>query len=162
MHLKIRTYPLGKSLHNFTEISLTYKHPYYRVFGWHNGYYSRGNDCWVWTRIWILANDEGDYPRLNASETPLLKDIRCIINDTNRLFSLTKYQIDEAEFAMKYGRILDLLKVPILSSSIKALTYFWDTDYRRITFWSVDMTPTIEEYSVLTEFPEDAHKVYFH
>ena len=23
------------------------------------------------------------------------------------------------------------------------------------------MTPTIEEYSVLTEFPEDAYKVYF-
>ena len=37
---------------------------------------------------------EGDCPRLNASETPLLKDIRCKINDTNRFFSLTKYQVD--------------------------------------------------------------------
>ncbi|KAL9363817.1 hypothetical protein Peur_041690 [Populus x canadensis] len=81
-----------------------------------------------------LQMTEGDCPRLNASETPLLKDIRCIINDTNRLFSLTKYQIDEAEFAMKYGRILHLLKVPILSSAIKALTYFWDLDYRHFTF----------------------------
>jgi hypothetical protein len=24
------------------------------------------------------------------------------------------------------------------------------------------MVPTIEEYGVLTEFPEDIHKVYFH
>jgi hypothetical protein len=66
----------------------------------------------------------GDCPRLNASETTLLKDIRCIINDTNWLFSLTKYQIDEAEFAMKYGRIFQLLKVSLLSSAIKALTHF--------------------------------------
>jgi hypothetical protein len=39
--------------------------------------------------------------------------------------------------------------------------HFWDPDYRRFTFRNVDMTPTIEEYSVLTEFPEDAYKVPF-
>jgi hypothetical protein len=77
------------------------------------------------------------------------------------LFSLTKYQIDEVEFAMKYGRILHLLKVPVLPSAIKAMIHFWDPDYRCFTFRNVDMTPTIEEYSVLTEFPEDAYKVYF-
>ena len=104
---------------------------------------------------------EGDCPRPNANGTPLLKDVRCIINDTSRLFSLTKYQVDEAEFAMKYGRILHLLKVSVLPSTIKAMIHFWDPDYRRFTFQNVDMTPTIEEYSVLTEFPEDAYKVYF-
>jgi hypothetical protein len=77
---------------------------------------------------------KGDCPRLNAGGTPLLKDVRCIINDTSRLFSLTKYQIDEAEFAMEYGRILRLLKVPILPSAIKVMIHFWDPDYRRFTF----------------------------
>ena len=38
-----------------------------------------------------LQMTEGDCHRLNVSETPLLKDIRCIINDTNQLFLLTKY-----------------------------------------------------------------------
>jgi hypothetical protein len=109
----------------------------------------------------FLQMTEGDCPRLNASETPLLKDVRRIINDTNWLFSLTKYHVDEAEFAMKYGRILHLLKVLVLPLAIKAMTHFWDLDYHRFTFWNVDMTPTIEEYSVLTEFPEDVHKVYF-
>jgi len=90
-----------------------------------------------------LQMTEGDCPRPNTSGTPLLKDVRCIINDTSRLFSLTKYQIDEAEFAMKYGRILHLLKVPVLPSAIKAMIHFWDPDYRRFTFQNVDMTPTV-------------------
>jgi hypothetical protein len=71
-----------------------------------------------------LQMTEGDCSKLNVNETPLLKDIRCIINDTNRLFLLTKYQIDEVEFSMKYWRILHLLKVLILSLAIKALTHF--------------------------------------
>ena len=104
---------------------------------------------------------EGDCPRPNASGTPLLKDVRCIINDTSRLFSLTKYQVDEAKFAMKYGRILHVLKVPVLSSAIKSMIHFWDPDYRRFTFQNVDKTSTIKEYSVLAEFLEDAYKVYF-
>jgi hypothetical protein len=91
-----------------------------------------------------LQMTEGDCPRPNTSGTPLLKDVRCIINDTSRLFSLTKYQIDEVKFAMKYGRILLLLKVPVLPSAIKAMIHFWDPDYHRFTFRNVDMTPTIE------------------
>jgi hypothetical protein len=46
--------------------------------------------------------------------------------------------------------------------AIRALIHFWDPDYRCFTFEDVDMVPTIEEYGVLTEFPEDIHKVYFH
>jgi len=92
-----------------------------------------------------LQMTKGDCPRPNASRTPLLKDVRCIINDTSKLFSLTKYQIDEAAFAMKYGRILHLLKVSVSPSAIKAMIHFWDPDYLHFTFRNVDMTPTIEE-----------------
>jgi hypothetical protein len=104
---------------------------------------------------------EGDCLRLDVNGIPPLKDVRCIINDASRLSPLTKYLADEAEFTKRYGRILHLLKVPVLSLSIKALIHFWDPDYRCFAFGNIDMVPTIEEYSVLTEFPEDTHKVYF-
>jgi hypothetical protein len=104
---------------------------------------------------------EGDCLRLDVNGIPPLKDVRCIINDASRLSPLTKYLADEAEFTKIYGRILHLLKVPVLPLSIKALIHFWDPDYRCFVFGNIDMVPTIEEYSVLTEFPEDTHKVYF-
>jgi len=104
---------------------------------------------------------EGDCLRLDVNGIPPLKDVRCIINDASRLFPLTKYMADETEFTKIYGRILHLLKVPVLPLAIKALIHFWDLDYRCFVFGNFDMVPTIEEYSVLTEFPKDTHKVYF-
>jgi hypothetical protein len=109
-----------------------------------------------------LHMTEGDCPRLDGSGIPLLKDVRCVINDAIRLLPLTKYLADETEFTKIYGRILHLLNVPVLPLAIKALIHFWDLDYRCFTFGDVDMVPTLEEYGVLTEFPEDIHKVYFH
>jgi hypothetical protein len=88
--------------------------------------------------------------------------VRCVINDAIRLLPLTKYLADEIEFTKINGRVLHLLNVPVLPLAIRALIHFWDPDYRCFTFEDVDMVPTIEEYGVLTEFPEDIHKVYFH
>jgi hypothetical protein len=105
---------------------------------------------------------EGDCPRLDDSGISLLKDVRCVINDAIHLLPLTKYLADEIEFTKIYGRILHLLNVPVLPLAIKALIHFWDPHYRFFTFRDVDMVPTIEEYGVLIEFPEDIHKVYFH
>jgi hypothetical protein len=104
---------------------------------------------------------EGDCFRLDVNGIPPLKDVRCIINDASRLFPLTKYLADETEFTKIYGRILHLLKVPVLPLAIKALIHFWDPDYRCFVFGNIDMVPIIEEYSVLIEFPKDTHKVYF-
>jgi len=105
---------------------------------------------------------EGDCPKLDESGIPLLKDVRCVINDAIRLLPLTKYLADEIEFTKINGRVLHLLNVPVLPLAIRALIHFWDPDYRCFTFEDVDMVPTIEEYGVLTEFLEDIHKVYFH
>jgi hypothetical protein len=105
---------------------------------------------------------EGDCSKLDESGIPLLKDVRCVINDAIRLLPLTKYLADEIEFTKINGRVLHLLNVPVLPLAIRALIHFWDPDYRCFTFEDVDMVPTIEEYGVLTEFPEDIHKVYFH
>jgi len=105
---------------------------------------------------------EGDCSKLDESGIPLLKDVRCVINDAIRLLPLTKYLADEIEFTKINGRVLHLLNVPVLPLAIRALIHFWDPDYRCFTFEDVDMVPTIEEYGVLTEFPEDIQKVYFH
>ena len=109
-----------------------------------------------------LHMTEGDYPRLDDSGIPLLKEVRCVINDAIRLIPLTKYLDDETKFTKIYGRVLHLLNVPVLPLAIRALIHFWDPDYRCFTFGDVDMVPTIEEYGVLTEFPEDMHRVYFY
>lgn len=53
------------------------------------------------------------------------------------------------EFSRKYGHIGSLLKVPIDDQLLKAAIPFWDPHYRCFTFGSIDMTPTIEEYTVL-------------
>jgi len=67
---------------------------------------------------------EGDCPRLDDSGIPLLKDVRCVINDASRLLPFTKYLADEKEFTKIYGRVLHLLNVPVLPLAIKALIYF--------------------------------------
>lgn len=103
-----------------------------------------------------------DCPRLDVGGISLLKDVRCVINDANKLVQLTKYLKDATKFTKIYRRILHLLKVSVLPLAIKALINFWDPDYRCFTFGDIDMMPTIKKYSVLTYFLEDVYKLYFH
>jgi hypothetical protein len=69
--------------------------------------------------------------------------------------------IDETLFEKKYRRIAHLIKIPVHISAIKALMHFWDLGYRCFTFGDVDMTPTIEGYAQILNFPYNHHKVYF-
>jgi hypothetical protein len=102
-----------------------------------------------------------DCPRIDISGISLLRDVRCVINDANKLVQLTKYLKDEIEFTKIYRKILHLLKVSVLPLAIKALIHFWDPDYRCFTFGDINMVLTIKKYDVLTYFPEDVHKLYF-
>jgi len=68
--------------------------------------------------------------------------------------------IQEDEFLKKYER--KLWKVSVQNSSIKALMYFLDLEYWCFTFGNIDMCPTLKEYGLLTEFPQNLYKVYFH
>jgi hypothetical protein len=65
-----------------------------------------------------LHMTEGDCPRLDDSGIPLLKDVRCVINDAGHLLPFTKYLADETEFTKIYGRVLHLLNVPVLPFGI--------------------------------------------
>jgi hypothetical protein len=68
--------------------------------------------------------------------------------------------IREDEFLKKYER--KLRKVSMQNSTIKTLMYFLDLEYWCFTFENIDMCLTLEEYSLLTEFPQNLYKVYFH
>ena len=71
-----------------------------------------------------LHMTEGDCPRLDDSGIPLLKEVRCVINDAIRLIPLTKYLDDETKFTKIYGRVLHLLNVLVLPLAIRAMIHF--------------------------------------
>ena len=56
---------------------------------------------------------------------------------------------------------MQIAKVEVLSPAVRALVHFWDPDYRRFSFGSLDLCPTLEEYGMLTEFPRDLYRIYF-
>ena len=86
--------------------------------------------------------------------------MNCIMNKVNKL--TTHFQnMDKDAFFGKYGRLMEIAKVEILNPAVQALVHFWDPDYRRFTFGSLDLCPTLEEYGVLTEFPRELYIYYF-
>jgi hypothetical protein len=52
------------------------------------------------------------------------------------------------------------MRLPVQAAAIKALLNFWDPSYRCFTFGNVDMTPTLEEYERILDFPNNSHKIY--
>jgi len=64
-------------------------------------------------------------------------------------------------FFRKYGCLVEIAKVEVLSPAVRALVHFWDPDYRCFSFGSIDLCPTMEEYGMLTEFPNPMYRIYF-
>ena len=69
--------------------------------------------------------------------------------------------MDKDTFFRKYGRLMEIAKVEVLSPAVRALVHFWDPDYRCFSFGVIDLCPTMEEYMMLTEFPNDLYRIYF-
>uniref|UniRef100_A0A9I9E4T7 DUF7745 domain-containing protein n=1 Tax=Cucumis melo TaxID=3656 RepID=A0A9I9E4T7_CUCME len=59
------------------------------------------------------------------------------------------------EFTKAYGSIGDLLYTTINTSTLQALSNFWDPMLKCFTFNTVNLTPTIEEYQALISLPVD-------
>ncbi|KAF1872295.1 hypothetical protein Lal_00023506 [Lupinus albus] len=70
----------------------------------------------------------------------------------------------QEQFAKAYGRLIDLLLIPVDNVSLKAIAtmmQYWNTEWRIFEFPNVDAALTIEEYEVLLEIPmPDRLKVY--
>ncbi|KAL3611184.1 hypothetical protein D5086_002204 [Populus alba] len=102
---------------------------------------------------------EGDCLRSDAKKISPIKNLNCILNEVNKL--TTHFQnVDKDAFFRKYGRLMEIAKVEVLSPAVRALVHFWDPEYRCFSFGSIDLCPTIEEYGLLTEFPNDLYRIY--
>jgi hypothetical protein len=103
---------------------------------------------------------EGDYPRSDAKKLLPIKNLNCIVNGVNKLIAHFQ-NMNEIAFLRKYGCLVEIAKVEVLNSAVRALLHFWDPDYHCFSFRSIDLCPTMEEYGMLTEFPNQLHRVYF-
>ena len=56
--------------------------------------------------------------------------------------------------------MVEIARVEVLSPTVRALVHFWDPDYRCFSFGSIDLYPTVEEYGLLTEFPNNLYRIY--
>ena len=69
---------------------------------------------------------------------------------------MTHFQeVDKDTFFRKYERLMEIAKVEVLSPAVRALVHLCDPDNRCFSFGSIDLCLTMEEYRMLTEFPND-------
>ena len=66
---------------------------------------------------------EGKCPRIDASRLPCITKINHMVHYLGKLLPIMKY-IDETLFERRYGRIAQLMRLPIQAASIKALLNF--------------------------------------
>ncbi|XVE95670.1 hypothetical protein REPUB_Repub02eG0118600 [Reevesia pubescens] len=65
-------------------------------------------------------------------------------------------------FVEKYGSLPYFLPIQIDKPLMEATLPFWDPSYRCFTFNQEDMTPTLEEYSILLQIKSEAsHRIYW-
>jgi len=67
-----------------------------------------------------------------------IKNLNCIMNEVNKL--TTHFQnVDKDAFFNKYGRLMEIARVEVLSPAVRAIVHFWDPDYRCFSFGSIDL-----------------------
>ena len=102
-----------------------------------------------------------DCLRLNDNKLSPIRNLSSLGKNLKKLPLYVK-SISKEKFLKKYRRIVEIMRVSIQNSTIKTLMHFLDLEYHCFTFRDIDMCPALEEYSLLTEFPRDLYKVYFH
>jgi hypothetical protein len=103
---------------------------------------------------------EGDCLRNDAKQLSAINNLNCIMNEVNKL--TTHFQnVDKDAFFRKYGRLVEIARVEVLSPAVRAIVHFWDPDYRCFSFGNIDLCPTMEEYGMLIEFPNNLYMIYF-
>ena len=85
---------------------------------------------------------DGDCLRSDAKKMSPMKNLNCMLNEVNKL--TTQFQnVDKDAFFRKYGHLMEIAKVEVLSPAVRALVHFWDPDYRCFSFGSIDLCPTV-------------------
>jgi hypothetical protein len=102
---------------------------------------------------------EEDCLRSDAKKLSPIKNLNCIMNEVNKLTTHFS-NVDKDAFFNKYGRLMEIARVEVLSLAVRAIVHFWDPDYRCFSFGNIDLCPTMEEYGMLTEFPNNLYRIY--
>jgi len=55
---------------------------------------------------------------------------------------------------------MEITRVEVLSPAVRAIVHFWDPDYLCFSFGSIYLCPTMKEYGMLTEFPNNLYRIY--
>ena len=55
---------------------------------------------------------------------------------------------------------MEIARVEVLNPAVRGIIHFWDPDYRCFSFGSIDLCPIMEEYGMLTEFPNNLYQIY--
>ena len=81
--------------------------------------------------------------------------VTIVENDLQRIKELQQKMPNEVRknFEKTYGRILDLLLIPVEESLLSALTQFWNRRLTCFEFPNMEMVPTIEEYEIMIRRP---------
>ena len=77
--------------------------------------------------------------------------VTIVENDLQRIKELQQKMPNEVRknFEKTYGRILDLLLIPVEESMLSAWTQFWNRGLRCFEFPNMDIVPTIKEYETM-------------
>ncbi|KAJ1376156.1 hypothetical protein SESBI_50250 [Sesbania bispinosa] len=91
----------------------------------------------------------------NASGFTRNIKITALINNLKRVKAICEEVPQRvcSDFERRYGRILDLLLIPVQGSVLSALAQFWNSDLRCFELPELDLVPTIEEYAVMLGIP---------
>ena len=66
---------------------------------------------------------EGDYLKSDAKKMSPINNLNCIMNEVNKL--TTHFQnVDKDAFFSKYGRLVEIARVEVLSPAVRALVHF--------------------------------------
>ncbi|TYK02649.1 hypothetical protein E5676_scaffold280G00610 [Cucumis melo var. makuwa] len=109
-----------------------------------------------WSEHFQLESGVSWLKKLEVS-LPKTCQLGFINNNLEELKSLWENLMLEhrVEFTKAYGSIGDILYTTISTSTLQALSYFWDPMLKCFTFNTFDLTPTIEEYQALISLPVD-------
>ena len=66
----------------------------------------------------------------------------------------------QIKFTFKYGRILDLLRVPVKVEAVTALAQFYDPPLKCFLFQDIMLAPTLEEFGLHLDIPKDRKGPY--
>ncbi|WJX25239.1 hypothetical protein P8452_14301 [Trifolium repens] len=78
-----------------------------------------------------------------------LPDMRSLKFFSSKLTSLARNRV-----VQKYGKIIDLLNVPLQVEAITALAQFYDQPLRCFTFQDFQLAPTLEEFEQILDSPK--------